>query len=93
MIGCGCAKNGSALLTTELEMFQLIGRGLTLNGSYVVEASCLRCRGVRMCLLSFNATAPAAGGGWMRGGAAGVRVFFLSFFGVYDIHSVQIRQL
>jgi YVTN family beta-propeller protein len=86
-------KNGSALITVRstggLEMFQLIGRDLKLNATYVASASCLTCNGTQIPLLTFNATAKMGDG---CGGAPQVLGFF-QFFGVYDINTTQIRQI
>jgi hypothetical protein len=93
VLGCGGAKNGSALLTVRatagVDMVQIIGRELVRNATYVAEAACTECRGERTPLLSFNATAKAVDG---CGGAPQVLGFF-KFFGVYDLESVRIGQV
>ena len=85
----------SALLTVRaasgLDMFQLIGRNLKLNGTYVAEARLNQGLGGSqpIPLVQFVASTPAAGG---CATAPQVLAFF-KFFGVYDIESVIVRQL
>jgi YVTN family beta-propeller protein len=86
-------ENGTVLLTVRstsgLEMIQLIGRQLELNASYAFSASCMMCNGQQIPLLTFAATTRSPDGC----GAAPQVLGFFKFFRVYDINSVQIRQL
>ncbi len=83
----------SALITVRplagFDMFQIIGRNLRLNGSYTASASCLACKGVQIPLVSFNATTPTQSGC----GVAPQVLGFFAFKGVYDLESVQIREM
>ena len=86
--------SASALVTVRpaagLEMFQVIGRNLELNASYVASASCFQCRGARIPLVEFVASTPTPG--MMGCGGAPQVLAFFKFDGVYDINSLKIER-
>ncbi|KAF2099231.1 40-residue YVTN family beta-propeller repeat protein [Rhizodiscina lignyota] len=86
--------SSTALITVRpaagLEMFQIIGRNMELNATYVASASCLHCHGARIPLVEFVASTPVPG--MMGCGGAPQTLAFFKFDGVYDIKSVQIHR-
>ncbi|OQU99713.1 hypothetical protein CLAIMM_05309 [Cladophialophora immunda] len=85
-------KTPTALVTIRslggLDMVQVIGRDLRLNGSYTMSATCQQCNGGQVPLLSFNATMKSPDG---CGSAPQVLSFF-KWYGVWDLESVQIAE-
>jgi hypothetical protein len=83
----------TALVTVRrqagLDMFQVIGRGLKLNTTYTVSASCLQCKGVRIPLVEFSASTPSGPG---CGTAPQVLAFF-KFIGVYSMESLKLVEV
>ncbi|GIZ48308.1 hypothetical protein CKM354_001137500 [Cercospora kikuchii] len=76
--------------TSGLDMFQVIGRNLLLNGTYTVSAKCKACdqKSPRTPLVSFNASMPTASG---CGSAPQVLAFF-RFFDTYDLKTIVVRE-
>lgn len=72
-----------------LDMVQVIGRNLKLNGSYTVAASCLQCNGAQVPLLSFNATVKAPSGC----GTAPQVLGFMKWYGVWDLETMTIFEV
>ena len=87
--------NGTALITIRpevgVEMFQVIGRNLTLNATYEVSAECLHCGGTKIPLLHFNASTPNRNS--MSCGGAPEVLAFLKFNGVYDFDSLEVHEI
>ena len=85
-------NSSSAVVTVRevagLEMFQVIGRQLVLNGTYTVSAVPKAAAGIRLPLATFKAATRARSG---CGGAPQVLAFF-KFFGVYDMSTVEVRE-
>jgi YVTN family beta-propeller protein len=83
----------SALITIRkssgLDMFQVIGRNLVLNGTYVASAVCQNCNGARITLVEFTATTRMSDG---CGSAPQVLAFF-KFFDVYDPDSIRVSRM
>jgi YVTN family beta-propeller protein len=86
-------ESPSALITIRkssgLDMFQLIGRNLVLNNTYLASATCLNCNGVQIPLVEFTATTKMGNGC----GSAPQVLAFLKFFDVYDVGSVSINRV
>lgn len=76
--------------TAGVDMFQVIGRNLKLNGSYTASAVCSVCGNgnVRIPLVTFQASTPTKTG---CGTAPQVLAFF-KWFGVYDLDSLQVTE-
>ncbi|KAF2458993.1 nitrous oxide reductase [Lineolata rhizophorae] len=88
----GGKEDAAALITVRdqngLDMFQIIGRKLLLNTTYVAAAECTSCGGVEVPLLEFNATMPTMDG---CGTAPQVLAFF-KFEDVYDFDSLRVYE-
>jgi DNA-binding beta-propeller fold protein YncE len=86
-------ESPSALITIRklsgLDMFQIIGRNLVLNSTYLASASCLKCNGLQMPLVEFSATTETSNG---CGSAPQVLAFF-KFFDVYELDSITINKV
>ncbi|KXT03518.1 hypothetical protein AC578_1625 [Pseudocercospora eumusae] len=70
--------------TSGLDMFQVTGRKLVLNGTYTVSARCHTCdddEDSRTPLVSFNASMPTA----TDCGSAPQALAFFKFFNVHDM--------
>lgn len=74
--------------TGGLDMFQVIGRNLVLNGTYTVSAMCKTCHEDRTPLLSFNASMPNP----MGCGTAPQVLAFFNFFDAYDMSTLEVRE-
>lgn len=75
--------------TSGLDMFQVIGRNLVLNGTYTVSA--LRTsmdENSRTPLMTFTASTRAKTGC----GTAPQALAFFKFWDVYDVHSIEVRE-
>jgi YVTN family beta-propeller protein len=83
----------SALITIRkssgLDMFQLIGRNLVLNNTYLASARCLSCNGVEIPLVEFTATTKMGNGC----GSAPQVLAFLKFFDVYELDSISVNRV
>ena len=94
-IGGGGSPNASTFVTVRgssgFDMFQLIGRNLKLDATYVVEArrADYNSGSKAIPLADFVASTPAAGG---CATTPQVLAFF-KFFGVYDIDSLVLREV
>lgn len=74
--------------TGGLDMFQVIGRNLVLNGTYTVSAMCKTCHEDRTPLLSFNASMPNPRGC----GTAPQVLGFFKFFDAYDMSTLEVKE-
>ncbi|KAF4622661.1 hypothetical protein G7Y89_g14366 [Cudoniella acicularis] len=86
------STRATALITVRelngLDMFQIIGRTLDINTTYVATAVCNGCNGARLRILSFNATMPMPGD---LGCAVAPQVLsFLPFFANYNVDSIAL---
>jgi len=89
------STKATALFTVReldgLDMFQVIGRSLEINQTYVATAECNGCNGARLQVVSFKATTPIVG---ELGCAVAPQVLsFLPFFKNYDINSLALAKL
>jgi YVTN family beta-propeller protein len=86
-------NNATALITIRpepgLDMFQVIGRNLKLNRTYIASASCLNCNGLQIPLVNFTASTPTS----MGCGTAPQVLAFFNFFGVYDADTLQVTEV
>jgi YVTN family beta-propeller protein len=86
-------ESPSALITIRkslgLDMFQIIGRNLVLNNTYLASATCLKCNGVQIPMVEFIATTKMGNG---CESAPQVLAFF-KFFGVYDLDSISVDRV
>jgi YVTN family beta-propeller protein len=96
VVSTGISSNSTpqALITIRqtdgVDMFQVIGRNLRLNGSYTASAVCSVFGGgdTRVPLVSFKASSPTKTGC----GAAPQVLAFFKWFGVYDVDSLQVAE-
>lgn len=75
--------------TSALDMFQVIGRNLVLNGTYTASAMCKSCHGDRTPLVTFNASTPTP----MGCGRAPQVLAFFEFFHAYDLDTVEVHEI
>lgn len=87
------SSTATALITVRelvgLDMFQLIGRNLEINQTYVARAVCATCRGGAVPIVEFKAVTPVVG---HMGCAVAPQVLsFLKFFDVYDLDTLTLQ--
>lgn len=86
--------NSSALITIRvlqgLDMFQVIGRNIELNTTYVASAACATCNRGIVSLVEFSASMKIAGTNDC--GTAPQVLGFFEFFDVYDINSLVVSR-
>jgi len=72
-----------------LDMFQIIGRNLEINQTYVARAVCKTCNGGAVPIVEFKADMPVVG---HMGCAVAPQVLsFLRFFDVYDVETITLQ--
>jgi len=87
------SPKATALITIRelvgLDMFQLIGRNLEINQTYVARAVCKTCNGGTVPIVEFKAVVPVVG---HMGCAVAPQVLsFLKFFDVYDVDTITLQ--